>query len=502
VTRRRGVGVLDFLKLVRWLDGSPMLNHIEPYRRAILTDVLDQRLPDGRVRYNLCLLGRAKKNWKSADLVLSALFALVANDSPGGNVVYLIANDETQAGDDLGLAKKLIEVSPHLAARVTLKAKAISRRDGKGELIILPAQDVLGSHGKSYIFAGFDEVHGYRSWDLLEALQLDPTRADAQMVLTSYASLYHKPGVPLFDLLAQAKAGADPRLYCSWYAADWTTDPAARDLAPADRANPSRGTWTDPDYLDQQQRRLPAHKFRRLHLNLPGVPSGAAFTAESIMDSVARGIKHRDPEPGVVYVAFLDPSGGSNDAFTCGIAHADADGRAVLDRCLDQGQHPPFDPRKAVERFVPILKAYGIRHLVGDRYAGLTFAYDFERHGIGYTVAELTASQVYEACEAPLNGGRLVFCDDPELESELLGLVWRGGKIDHQPGEHDDRANAALGALLLALDLAAGPPPDVEMSDAEAAALSRIFTHPGEFDVDPADIAPVNFFDSARSPYV
>jgi len=39
VTRRRGVGVLDFLKLVRWLDGSPMLNHIEPYRRAILTDV-------------------------------------------------------------------------------------------------------------------------------------------------------------------------------------------------------------------------------------------------------------------------------------------------------------------------------------------------------------------------------------------------------------------------------------------------------------------------------
>jgi len=482
------VGVLDFLRLVHWLDGSPVLDHVEPYRRKILTDVLDSRLPDGRIRYNLALLGRAKKNWKSADLVLAALFALVANDSPGGNVVYLVANDETQAGDDLGLAKKLIDGSPHLRGRLTLRAKAITRNDGRGELLILPAQDILGSHGKSYVCAAFDEVHGYRTWDLLEALQLDPTRPDAQMVLTSYASLYHKPGVPLFDLLARARAGDDPRLYCSWYSADWSTDPAVAALAPADRANPSRATWTDPEYLAQQQRRLPAHKFRRLHLNLPGVPTGAAFQPEPVFDAVARGTRHREPEAGVRYHAFVDMSGGSSDAAVLAIAYRDADGRAVLARVVDQGQAPPFDPRKAVARFAAVLRAYGVRHVIGDKYAGETFVTDFGRHGIGYLVAGLTASQCYEALEPCLNAREVVLLDVPELESQLLGLVWRGGKIDHLPGEHDDVANAAAGALFLARDDAA--PVDTALSADELAAFQRMRRYPGELSgLDPDDIA-------------
>jgi hypothetical protein len=38
--------------------------------------------------------------------------------------------------------------------------------------------------------------------------------------------------------------------------------------------------WVDPDYLVQQQGRVPAHVYRRVHLNLPGLPEGAAYTAE------------------------------------------------------------------------------------------------------------------------------------------------------------------------------------------------------------------------------
>jgi hypothetical protein len=91
--------------------------------------------------------------------------------------------------------------------------------------MILPAQDVVGTHGKTYRFCGFDEIHGYKSWDILEALQLDPTRADAQMWVTSYASIYHRPGVPLFDLCQQGPADTDLRVFFSWYAADFTTDP-------------------------------------------------------------------------------------------------------------------------------------------------------------------------------------------------------------------------------------------------------------------------------------
>jgi len=38
----------------------------------------------------------------------------------------------------------------------------------------------------------------------------------------------------------------------------------------------------------------------------------------------------------------------------------------------------------------------------------------------------------------------------PNLESQFLGLVWRGGKIDHPNGEHDDYANTTAGCLYLA----------------------------------------------------
>jgi hypothetical protein len=76
VTRaKRRIPVLDFLRLVHWLDGTPILPRIEAYRRRILTDVLDTPDDAGGLRYNLALLGRAKKNAKSLDLVLAALFA-------------------------------------------------------------------------------------------------------------------------------------------------------------------------------------------------------------------------------------------------------------------------------------------------------------------------------------------------------------------------------------------------------------------------------------------
>ena len=55
------------------------------------------------------------------------------------------------------------------------------------------------------LFCGFDELHGYKTWDILEAMQGDPTRTDVMIWITSYASLYHKPDVRLFDLFAQGK---------------------------------------------------------------------------------------------------------------------------------------------------------------------------------------------------------------------------------------------------------------------------------------------------------
>jgi hypothetical protein len=451
------VSSLEFFGMLNWIDGRPLLDCIEPYRQRIFTAALDTFEPDGRPFYNLVLSGRAKKNWKSADLVLALLFRLVGNDALAGKQCYLLANDEDQAGDDLSLAKKLIAANELLADRLVVRQKLIERQDASGFLTILPAQDIAGSHGKTYDVAGFDEIHGYRTWDIFEALQLDPTRLDALMWVTSYASIYHKPGVPLYDLCAQGRAGADPRMLFSWYGADFTSDPDFQDADPETRANPSRGSWSDPDYLAQQQRRLPAHKYRRLHLNLPGLPEGSAFSVEPIMNAIARGVGQRRPEPDVTYQAFVDMSGGSNDDAVIAIGHRDAEGRAMLDALVNQGPPPPFDPRQAVLRFLAVLAEYGVRTVHGDAYAGQTFRADFERYGVGYELVEHTRSQLYEALEPRLNAREVVLLDVPILEQQLLGLVWRGSKVDHPSGEHDDFANAAAGVVELVTELARDP---------------------------------------------
>src|SRR5438094_5224592 len=222
----RGPHPFEFFGLLKWLDGRPLMDTIEPYRRRIFEEALYTFDRNGFPRCNRVLCGRAKKNWKSADLILAALYRFLVWPSDAGNDSFILANDEEQAADDLSLAKKLVAINPVLNREVDVRAKEIIGRDGRGTLKILPAKDVSGAHGKTYLFVGFDEIHAYRNYDLLEALSPDPTRRDVLTWITSYAGIRHAAGIPLFDMLQLGKSGNDPRLYFSWHAGDFTTDPA------------------------------------------------------------------------------------------------------------------------------------------------------------------------------------------------------------------------------------------------------------------------------------
>lgn len=461
--RTKQIPPLKFFSKLKWLDGRPLSEIIEPYRQRIFQQTLYTFDTNGRPRFNLALMGRAKKNWKSADLILAALYRLLAWKSHAGNQCYILGNDLDQANDDLELGKELIAANAILSNAVEVKQRVIERRDGQGFLEILPAGDVVGTHGKTYLFCGFDEIHGYRTWDLLEAMQLDPTRPDPLQWITSYASIHHKPGVPLFDLCKLGREAKDPRMLFSWYSSTYTTDPDFENASPEHRANPSMDTF-QPDYLEQQRRRLPSHKFRRLHLNEPGLPEGSAFTFEAIDGAIQRGITVRPYRPGITYFGFVDMSGGSNDDATLSICHLEGDGedsRAVLDVVMSQGQPAPFNPRNAVTRFAKVLRDYRTFSVVGDKYAGETFINDFAVEGISYEVSQLTKSQLYEALEPRLNANRVVLLDVEKMEEQFLSLVWRANKIDHPGGEHDDFSNAAAGAIHQAFEGDAGDIKDI-----------------------------------------
>lgn len=185
---------------------------------------------------------------------------------------------------------------------------------------------------------------------------------------------------------------------------------------------------------------------------MPGSPEGAFLNAGCLTDCVVQGRKVLRPTEGAEYVSFVDMSGGSNDDAALGIAHFSKEQNcAVLDQCVTQAGKPPFNPRKAVEKFAALLKEYRIRSVTGDRYAGETFVQDFLDHDISYRVSELTKSQLYEAIEPRINAGEIELLDHPKLTEQLLGLVMRGAKIDHLSGDHDDLANACAGAPTFAL---------------------------------------------------
>jgi hypothetical protein len=434
---------LQFFSRLCWLDGRPLLQTIEPYRRRLFETALDTARPDGTPVFNFVLVGRAKKNFKTTDLVLSGLYCVIIR---GGDALIL-ANDEGQAADDLELAKRLATFNHDLSAELEILQKGIRRRDGGGTLKILPARDIAGSHGKTAGFIGYDEIHSYRNYDLFEALALDPTRADALMWVTSYDTIYSSPGIPLYDFKQIAKVGADPRMLCAWHSADWCTDPQFAELEPELRANPSIGAWPEGrDYLEQQKRRLPTHKYRRLHLNLPGAPTGAFFDQGKVMAAIVVGRTVLPYQDGRKYWAFVDMAGGSADDAVLAIGH-DENGRVVLDIIVKQAGEPPFNPRMAVQKFVQVLRSYRLSRVTGDNFAGRTFAVDFEADGITYNVCSRPKTELYEALEPLLNASECELLDEPKLQEQLLTLVTRGTKIDHEPNGHDDWANAAAGCV-------------------------------------------------------
>jgi hypothetical protein len=331
----------------------------------------------------------------------------------------------------------------------------------------------------------------------------------ATRTVTSYDSILDIAGCPLFDLKTIGKGGNDPRMLFSWYSADFCTDPSFRDLDPEARANPSMASWPEGRaYLDQQRRRLPSSRYRRLHLNLPGAVQGAFFSQDMVDAAIVPGRAILDPQPRIRYFAAVDMSGGSSDDATLCISYWDG-AKAVIAGIWEQNGSTPFNPRvDAVAKFAVICKRYGCHTVHGDDYAGTVFKNDFADCGISYVSVIRSKSDFYEGLEVLFNARQVELPDDaPKLRRQLLTLVRRGATIDHPSGQHDDWATAAaIAATLVNPHMEIGGAEawlrfmemQVEAGDDEAARLKRLQEQPASrmtADMDgvrPAG-APFNF---------
>jgi len=146
------------------------------------------------------------------------------------------------------------------------------------------------------------------------------------------------------------------------------------------------------------------------------------ISREAVEAIVIPGRRELPPVSSVQYLAFVDPSAGSQDAMTLAIAHHD-NGLAVLDAIRER--RPPFSPEAVVSEFAELLKRYAVTTVTGDRYAGEWPRERFREHGIEYETADKSKSDIYREVLPLLNSGRVELLEHPRLHTQLLSLERR-----------------------------------------------------------------------------
>ena len=178
-----------------------------------------------------------------------------------------------------------------------------------------------------------------------------------------------------------------------------------------------------------------------------------AFVSREVVEACVGDFYELSPVAGRSYYGFVDPAGGSGgDAFALAISHREGQS-VVVD--LVRERRPPFMPSQVIDELGLLLKAYRIGKVVGDKWAGGFPPEAFQRGGIRYEPSKQAKSDLYRDALPLLNSGRIVLPKNDRLFNQLVSLerhVARGGHdvIDHPRDQHDDLANAAMGAAVLA----------------------------------------------------
>ena len=166
------------------------------------------------------------------------------------------------------------------------------------------------------------------------------------------------------------------------------------------------------------------------------------------------------PLAGVKYSAFVDMSSmAGKDSTALAIAHV-ADGKTVLDMYVEFKPSEDLDLDQVLDVIAQRCKAYGIKEVIGDKWApGMTES-AFRSRGLRYVVAEgMTKTDLYLKFAAYLPGrgepAKISLPDDERVIFQFLSLkrkvnVHGNETIDALKDMPEDVANCISGAIVTA----------------------------------------------------
>jgi hypothetical protein len=398
--------------------------------------------PIGGVREAWLVVGR--RGGKSLMLALIAVFFATMKDwspylAPGERgTIQIIAADRRQARVIFRYVAALLRNVPMLAQLI--ERETAEQLDlNNGVTIEIVTASFRTTRGYTLIAALCDEASFWRSED--------SANPDSEIIAALRPAMATVPGAMLLVASSPyARRGALWDAYRRYYG---KPGPALVWQAPTRRMNPTVPESVIAEAMEADPASARAEYFAEFRTDVEGF-----VTREVIDQCTIAGRRELPPVEGERYSAFVDPSGGSADSFTLAVAHRDKwTEKTVLDAVREI--KPPFSPQAVVAEFCGLLRSFGISRVTGDRYAGEWPREQFRLHGVGYQPSAKTKSEIYSALLPILNSNTAELLELPRLASQLIGLerrTARGGRdsIDHTPNAHDDIANAAAGALVLA----------------------------------------------------
>jgi hypothetical protein len=268
--------------------------------------------------------------------------------------------------------------------------------------------------------------------DVIDALT--PCLATMRGMLLLISSPYD-PYSAAYKIWAEFKNGNDPSVV-AFCAPSLTFNPTL-DLKMIERAIKLDPAFARSEWLGQWRSKV-----------------SALFTREMVLSCVAAGVFQLPYGDGFAYRAFYDASGGVSDAATLAIAHANSDGKCIVD-CL-RVIPAPHSPQSAIEECARVLEEYKLRTVEGDKYSGTFCQTEFARLGVKYAFSEKSKSELYVDSISLMTSDRIQLLDNDELINEICSLERRVSRntgrdqVDHpqRPNAHDDRANAVLAACV------------------------------------------------------
>jgi hypothetical protein len=421
---------------------AAMGEKLTPKEREIFRKLTGrEREPPKRVREFAAVIGRRGGKSRAMATLATYIAGLCEHSdalAPGERGVLLcVALDQRVAKIIIDYAQACFERSPILKQLIANRTTDAIELTNGVSIEVRPAS-FRKLRGPTYVAVIADEVafwyvdSAYANPDVEILNAVEPGLATTGGPLILASSPHMRRGV-LWDVFRRDfGAGGDPLVLVA--------HGASRTL------NPSLPQHVVDRALEKDRARAMAEYLAEFRTDVEG------FVALEVVEACVGDYREMPPVPGSRYRAFVDPSGGSDDAMTLAVSHKRGE-EIVIDAVRER--RPPFSPAAVVDEFAELLKNYRVTKVVGDHYGGEFVCELFRKHGIVYEVSKQVKSDLFRDLLPLFNSRRITLPRNQRLVAQIISLerkVSPVGKetISHPNHTGDDLINAVAGAAFLA----------------------------------------------------